>query len=216
MATPQDIERYVVDVPRQVWVPVPPDNFVGHDLDAHLIRNIRKALTKAKMMLDVPLFGNRYHAPWITPAAFVADKLDGLFRNPNASAANGLVRHWASLCAAAGAADDPNETVATIAKRVAFAPDPRDVWPWVPRWGPAKMGPEDTVNSRPGLRVDADLRRWWNFNAPLLRPNAFDPASRARHEALREQLYMMPTSTGANTPTQRVVASVNPPPSGTP
>jgi len=167
-------------------------------------------------MLDVPLFGNRLNAPLITSAAFVADKLDDLANLITPSAAVLLVSQWAALCAKDGAVDDPNETVRTIAKRVAFEPDPRDVWPWVPRWGPAQIGPEDTVNTRPGLVVPRELRRWWNFNVTMLRPDAFayerDPDALSRREQLRDQLYMMPTSTTQQSAAPRVVASVNPPP----
>jgi hypothetical protein len=212
MTTPQDIEDYIRLMPSRTWLPVPLDNFVGHALDAPLIRNIRKALTDAGMMLDVPLFGNRLNAPLITSAAFVADKLDDLANLITPSAAVLLVKLWADLCAKDGAVDDPNETIRTIAKRVAFAPDPRDVWPWVPRWGPAQIGPEDTVNTRPGLVVPRELRRWWNFNGPTLRPDVFanDPNALARHREAVAQLYMMPTSTASGGPVpQRVVASLN-------
>ena len=211
MATPQDVAAYIDNSDTQPWLPVPPDNFVGHDLDASLIVAIRKALDQAGMKIDVPLFGLASHQPWIATAAFVADKLDALSRNPQASAAIGLTRHWASLCAEDGAMDNPNETIATIAKRVAFEPDPRDVFPWVPRWGPAKMGPEDTVNSRPGLIVYSDLRRWWNFNAPQLRPAMFGHGSHwaVRHREAMDRLYMMPTSTSVQPNAPRVVASLN-------
>jgi hypothetical protein len=185
------------------FLPVPPWNLEGHDLDHPIVCHLRDQLTEAG--LRTPLYGNPTNEPWAMVAAHAANALEGFPATASESFGTNahldpiavgaaLARELADLCAADGAREHASKMVRTIAARVAFEPYPLDVFPWVPRWGPAMYGPADNVNSIPGLTMPDVLRRWWNFEGPTLRPKAFEPPDvlAARHTTLREERYILP------------------------
>ena len=107
----------------------------------------------------------------------------------------------AVLCAADNAHEHPDPLVRAIATRVAFNPYPLDPFPWAPRWGPATKDIDDHVTVPHGLGMHYELRRWWNFNGPMIRPEAF-PAGSAADTHHRELLkpYRLPLETRPGMP----------------
>jgi hypothetical protein len=194
MMTPPQADDYITRSDTQLWLPVPPSNFEGHALADPLITAIRDRLSIAGFpkALDDERLG---FWPWSTPAAIAARILAGT--TEEAFPGTKYARDFADRCSADDAREDEHPTVRKVAVRVAFQPDPRDVWPWVPRWGPATKLPSENGQTPPCHPIDEPLRRWWNFNGPLLRPDAFaaDPAYTTRHARLLEQRFAMPMMT---------------------
>jgi len=188
MMQPEVADAYVAQADTQTWLAVPPWNFDAHDLDAPQIIALREALESRGF--PMPLDGFKINVPWMLPAAYAANKI-GNFR-PGINAGIDWARDYADLCSADDAREHPHPAVRKVAIRVAFEPYPLDPWPWAPRWGPALLGRHDIVNSLEGHVIPEALRRWWNFNGPMIRPGAFDPAGVAQHEAVRRQLYAAP------------------------
>jgi hypothetical protein len=192
MLKPEDADAYIASSYSQPWLPVPAWNLKGHDLDLPLVRHVREKLTDAGF--PVPLCDLEIYAPHVTPAALAVHYIDeyepGLF--PGLDQAKAL----AMLCAADGACGTPDPLIRAIATRVAFNPYPLDPYPWAPRWGPATKDIDDHVTVPHGLGTHYELRRWWNFNGPMIRPDAFPagaPADTHHRELLKP--YRLPLMT---------------------
>ena len=210
LASPADIDNYRATAGQQPWLPVPEWNFEGHDAAAPEIARLRSWLAEHSIAEVFDLSGPYATQPWELPAFLAAERLcraaPDAIEYPSGLPAPGhpgakLAYQFAVLCSTLAALGHADPLVSTVARRVAFAPDPLDVWPWVPRWAPSFYGSRDRA-LRAGSVVPPmpqELRGWWNLNALSLRPRAFAPHEAALHLRRIAEFYVDQTGQSAYT-----------------